>query len=144
MIGFLDQVVARLMANCPRVLQAIPAPDAEAIAQMELSAHAVTAVVTPLSDTAIPPGEAGFRVSQTTVERFAVVLALAFPGGFPEFEPARDEIKAALRGWLLPEAATPVLYTGGRLIDFDPKDGGRWLHSLEFSLTHQDTYEHQS
>ncbi len=147
MIGLYDAAAARLAdpARCPAILQALTGIDPDqAIEMLALSAD-VTALVSPMSDEAVPVREAAFKVSQMEVWTFGVTMALVFPGGFSQFEPARDQIKAALRGWVPAGAASPVEYAGGRTVEYRiDKDGGRWLHLLRFRVAVQETYEAQS
>jgi len=145
MEGFYTAVAERLRLRCPALIQVETGTDARQAAEMLALGPDVTALVTPLADRADPVAEASFMVSQTERWRFAVTLALTFPGGFEQFEPARDQLKAALRGWSPPEAATPIQYAGSSLLQYSAgQDGGRWLHLFEFSLTFQATYGHQS
>lgn len=146
MIGFFDAVTARLAdpARCPAVLQATTAMDAEeTIKSLALGAD-VTAIVSPLSDDARPIGSAGLRVTQTEIWTFGVTMALVFPGGFSQWEPAKDQIKGALRGWTPAQNAGPVEYAGGTLLEYAAKEGGRWLHLLRFHVPVYETYGAQS
>jgi len=147
MLGLYTDVAARLAdpARCPAILQVEVGMNADAAAEMIALGADVSALVHPLSDTATPVREAGFRVTQPGVEIFGVTLALVAPGGFEQFEPARDQVKAALRGWLPAGGSMPVEYAGGQTLQYSlGKDGGRWLHLLRFRATTQDTYEAQS
>jgi len=84
------------------------------------------------------------KVSQQETWRIGVTLVLTFPGGFPQFEPARDQIKGTLRGWTPAGASKPVQYAGSRLLQYSAgQDGGRWMHLFEFTVTTQESYEEQ-
>jgi hypothetical protein len=145
MQGLFDDVVARILANCPAVPQAVTAMDPkEAVEALALS-HEVSAIVSPISDVADPVREASLMVSQREVWTFGVTLALVYPGGFAQFEPARDQVKGTLRGWAPAGASQPVQYRGGQLLSYTAgQEGGRWLHLLRFVVPTQATYEHQS
>jgi hypothetical protein len=94
---------------------------------------------------ATPVKEAGLQVSQLETWLFGVTLALVYPGGFEQFEPARDQVKAALRGWYLEGLSRPIQYAGGQTLSYSiNKQGGRWLHLLRFSTTVLETYGVQS
>jgi hypothetical protein len=146
MIGFFDAAAARLAdpARCPAVLQTAVAMDAEATIETLALAADVTAIVSPLSDEAYPVNQAALTVTQVEDWTFGVTMALVFPGGFSQWEPARDQIKAALRGWTPEGAAGPVQYAGGTLLEYAAKDGGRWLHLLRFRVRVHETYGAQS
>lgn len=144
MQGLYEAVRARLAdGRCPAIIQAATVLKSDVADTVALGA-AVTALVAPLSDTADPVDGASFIFSQRESWRFGVTLALTYPAGFPEFEPARDQIKAALRGWMAPGTVRPIEYAGGRLLQYDAhQQGGLWLHLLEFKTTVQETYEVQ-
>lgn len=146
MIGMFDAAAARLAdpARCPAILQAVTAMDAEAALEMLALSADVTAIVSPLSDEAAPVATTGLRVRQLETWTFGVTMAMVFPGGFAQFEPACREIKAALRGWKPEGASGAVQYAGGTLLEYSAKEGGRWLHLLRFRVTVQETYEAQS
>ena len=147
MDGLYDAVAARLAdpARCPSILQVATGMDARAALETLALGADVTALVSPLSDEARPINEAGFLVTEVDDEVFGVTMALVFPGGFPQFEAARREIKAALRCWTPPGASTPVTYAGGSTLQYSVnQDGGRWLHLLRFRVQSQETYEAQS
>ncbi|PHY20814.1 hypothetical protein [Caulobacter sp. BP25] len=146
MIGFYAAAAARLAdpVRCPAVLQVAPAMDAEATVETLALAADVTAIVSPLSDEAYPVSQAALMVTQVEDWTFGVTMAMVFPGGFAQFEPARDQIKAALRGWIPDGAAGPVQYAGGTLLEYAAKDGGRWLHLLRFRVRVHETYGAQS
>lgn len=141
-----ELVAGRLRDRCPALGQVETGMNATAAFEMmAMSAATVTALVSPLAETAIPIAEAGLRVSQTEVWRFGVTLGMAFPAGFAEFIPARGQVRSALRGWGPVWAAKPAEYAGGRLLQYSlSQAGGRWLWLLEFRLTLQDSYEHQA
>jgi len=141
MIGLYDLVADRLRANCPSLLQVeVGAEGVKAIEMLALGGD-VTALVAPISDEARPVSTGTFHIVQTENETFAVVMALVFPGGFPQFETARQEIKTALRGWMPDELALPIEYVGGATLLYDLKrEGGRWLHRLRFRAVSQATY----
>ncbi|MFN3513458.1 MAG: hypothetical protein ACK41C_10455 [Phenylobacterium sp.] len=145
MQGLYEAVAERIRERCPLILQVTTAMNAmETVEQMALGED-VSALVSPLSDVADPVKEASMFVSQRVTWTFGVTLALVFPAGFPEFEPACHEVKAALRGWAPAGASMPVQYRGGNLLAYTAeRDGGRWLHLLRFSVPSQETYEHQS
>lgn len=144
MIGFFDLVAERLRAHCPSLLQVETGMSADELVEMLGLGADVTALVTPLSDRASPVRSAGMMVSQEEVWRFGVTLVLVFPGGFAQFDPAYAEVKATLRGWAPPEASMPVEYAGSRVLQYSAaKEGGRWMHLLEFTVPTQATYEHQ-
>lgn len=145
MIGLYTAIADRLRVNCPALLQVETGMDALAALDMLALGKDVTALITPISDDADPIKESGFLVSQRETWLFGVTMALVFPGGFSEFEPARDQVKATLRGWLPEGAATPIQYAGGRTLQYSAsQDGGRWLHLLRFRLTVQERIEAQS
>lgn len=146
MIGLYDNVATRLQdGRCPALLQVGTGTDAEQALEMMALGPDVTALVHPLSDVADPIRESGFIVGQRTVERFGVTLGLVFPGGFPQFEEAREQVKAALRGWTPPNCATPVEYSAGRTLSYTAaKEGGRWLHLLTFLVSYREIIEAQA
>lgn len=141
MIGLYDAIAGRLQVagRCPDVVQVVTGMSAEAVDGLTL-ADTATAVVMPLADQAAPVREAGLQVTQYEAIRFGVLLALTYPAGFAQFEPARDQIKAALRGWTPGGCDAPVQYSGGRLLAYDASDGGKWLHLLEFVCGSLATY----
>lgn len=143
MIGFFDAARDRLRSLAPALLQVETATDATAALETMALSQLVTALVHPLSDQAAPVGEAALLVSQLEVWTFGVTLALVYPGGFPEFELARDQVKAALRGWNWEsQLATPVEYAGGQVLQYQlGVDGGRWLHLLRFRCSILESYE---
>lgn len=145
MLGLYDAAVARIQERCPSVLQAQTGLKAAETAELLALDAEVTAIVAPLSDAADPIDEAGFMVSQRVVHLFGVTLALVFPGGIPQFETARAEINAALRGWSPEGASMPVAYAGGNLLDYSlGVDGGRLLWLLRYRVETQDTVEDQA
>ena len=146
MIGFYDLVAARLQdpARCPALLQVATGMKPEEAVEMLALGPDVTALVTPLSEEAFPVTGTGFAVTQVEGHLFGVTMALTFPGGFPQFEVARAQIKAALRGWLPAGVAEAVEYRGGAQLQYSAgQDGGRWLYLLRFRVTFQETYEAQ-
>lgn len=146
MIGFFDAVAARLADpdRCPAILQAVTSMDAEATVESLALGMDVTAIVSPLSDEAAPVATTGLRVTQAETWIFGVTMALVFPGGFPQFEPARAQAIDALIGWRPDGAAWPVQYAGGTLLEYRAEDGGRWLHLLRFRVGVERTYGAQS
>jgi hypothetical protein len=147
MIGFYDTVAARLADTdrCPAVLQVATGMDAKAAAETLALGADVTALVTPLSDDAAPVNHAAMAVTQVEEWIFGVTMALVFPGGFPQFEAAKEQIKAALRGWTPDGAASAVQYAGGQTLQYSVgEDGGRWLHLLRFRVRVHVTYGAQS
>jgi hypothetical protein len=141
MIGFLDATAARLAPRAPSLLQVASSMGRDAVESMTLS-HEVSALVYPLSDTAEKIKQSGLMISQGEEFLFGVLLALTFPGGVPQFETARAETKAALRGWLWDgELATPVAYAGGALVHYSAVQGGKLLWLLRFTCSFRDTYE---
>jgi hypothetical protein len=143
MIGFYDLVKTRLedRDRCPALLQVATAMDAAAAADMLAVGYDVTALVSPLSDRAMPINASTLRFTATEAHVFGVTMAMVYPAGFEQFEPAREQIKAALRGWQPAGLATAIKYDGGQLLQYRPvQDGGLWLHLLRFSFTTQDTY----
>jgi len=145
MIGLYDAVAARITANCSNVSQAVSGMSPSELVETMAIGPDVSVMVTPISDRADPIREALSKVSQQETWRFAVTLVLTFPGGFAQFEPARDQIKATLRGWSPAGSSTPVQYVGSRLLEYSAgADGGRWMHLFEFSVTTQETYQWQA
>jgi hypothetical protein len=145
MLGLYDAIAAKLAADAPSLLQVVTGQQSVEAVEMLALGPDVTALVHPISDRADPLKTAAMIVSQRVTERFGVTMCLVFPGGFPQFETAREEIKTALRGWAPAGASLPVEYAGGRTLQYElGQDGGRWLHLLEFSVPAQETYEHQS
>lgn len=143
--SFYDQVATKLRADCPLLLQVETGLAAEAALDMLALGADMTALVHPLSDAAGAIRDAGMFVSQAESEQFGVTLAMVFPGGFSQFEPARLQVKAALRGWATPDLSMPIAYAGGNLLDYQlAKDGGRFLWLLRFNAPRQASYEHQS
>ena len=129
--------------RCPALLQVVTGMSIDSVEAMTIG-PIVSALVVPLSDTAPPPGSAALKVSQFELEIVGVVLALTYPGGFEQFVPGRDQIKAALRGWFPSWAAEPITYAGGQTLQYTAgQDGGRWLHLLRFRVSTQHTYEVQ-
>lgn len=62
---------------------------------------------------------------------FEVYLALTGAGatgegGIPDYEAARDALKAALIGWRHPHGETDTLYSGGRIITLDQGTQTLW------------------
>lgn len=144
MQGLMDAVAARIAVNCPAVLQVQTGQDAGEVVEMLAIGPDVTALVHPVADSADPVAEASQMVTQRVVHRFGVMLCLTFPGGFAEFETARDQVKATVRGWTPAGGAMPCQYAGGRTVEYSAgADGGRWLHQLEFSVPTQEDYVHQ-
>jgi hypothetical protein len=138
-------VAARIVANCPAVLQVTTGARPEELVEMLAIGPDVAALVHPISTVADPVREAGMMVAQREVWRFGVSLALTFPGGFAQFEPARDQVKATLRGWMAPGASMPVEFAAQRTLEFDAGEhGGRWLEMLEFTVPTVVSYEVQS
>lgn len=146
MSGLYDQAAARLAPDrCPAVLQAAVGADGEAAAEMFALAPDVSALVHSISDRADPVSTAAFKVSQRVTVLFGVTMALVYPGGYPQFEAAEAQIKAALRGWTPEGFDAPVQYAGGRTLQYRiGEDGGRWLHLLTFSTSFRETYEAQA
>ena len=145
MIGLYDAVKAKLDADCPSLVQVVTGQQSIEVVEMLALGAEVTALVHPISDVADRIRSATMIVSQGVVERFGVTMCLVFPGGFPQWEQAREEIKAALRGWAPAGASMPCEYAGGRTLAYElGEDGGRWLHLLEFTVPTQETYGHQS
>ena len=146
MIGLFDAITARLadQARCPAVLQVAVSMDAEATVETLALGADATAIVAPLSDEAYPVNHAAMMVTQVEDWTFGVTMALVFPGGFAQFEPARDQIKRALRGWTPEGAQSAVQYAGGTLLEYAAKDGGRWLHLLRFRVRVHETYGAQT
>lgn len=143
MNGLFDAVVTRLSdtSRCPALLQVTSGMDAQAAAETLALAADVTALVTPLSDEAAPVNHAAMMVTQVEEHTFGVTMAMVFPGGFPQFETARDQIKAALRGWTPAGAQSAVQYAGGTTLQYSVnQDGGRWLHLLRFRVRVHETY----
>lgn len=142
MIGMYEAIRDRLAGL--DVLQAVDtgmSPDAVEIFAV---GQAVSALVCPLVETAAEIREAGMRVSQKVTERFGVVLCLSYPAGFPEMEPAKEAIKASLRGWEPEGKSEPIVYRGGKTLVYDVSDdGGGWRYLLEFSVPQQDVIDHQ-
>lgn len=145
MQGLYAAAAAKIAADCPTVVQVETALDAEKAVEVLALSEDVTVLVHPLSDVADPIREAGMIVSQREAHTFGVTMALVYPGGIPQFEPARSEIKSALRGWAPEGASMPVAYAGGQLLDYSlGGDGGRLLWLLRFVVPTQETYGHQS
>lgn len=144
MEGLYDAAAARISANCPSVIQtATGLKPAEVVELLALGAD-VTALVCPLSDSADPVREAGLAVSQRELHVFGVTMALVAPGGLPQFETARTEIKSCLCGWSPAGASMPVTYAGGALLDYDvSENGGRLLWLLRFAVPTLQDYEVQ-
>lgn len=145
MIGLYQDAAERIRANCPAVLQVETGMDAAELIESLAIGPDVTALITPLGDDADLVREASMKVSQRETWEFGVTLVLTFPGGFAQFEPARDQIKATLRGWSPAGSSTPVQYVRSRLLQYSAgQDGGRWMHLFTFRVTTQQTYEHQA
>lgn len=144
MQGLYEAAAQRIRVNCPAVLQVETGMSAPELVETLAIGPDVTVLITPLGDRADPVREAAMMVSQGETWRIGCTLVLTFPGGFSQFEPARDQMKAALRGWSPAGSSTPVQYAGSRLLQYSAgQDGGRWMHLFEFTLTTQATYEHQ-
>lgn len=143
MSGLFDILAARL-AECPSVGEARPATVAAEAEDMSLGPVA-TVLVVPAAERWNPVREAGMLVSTGGRFGFSCVVALTFPGGFPEWEAVRTEIRAVLLGWTPPwaEACGPIEASGGRLLAYSAEAGGRWIHAFDFNLPVQATYEHQ-
>jgi len=145
MLGLYDAAAARIDTGCPSVVQVATGLQAkEAVEMLALGAD-VSALVHPLSDSADPIRDAAMIVTQREVHVFGVTMALVYPGGIPQFETARAEIKGVLRGWAPAGASMPVAYAGGQLLDYSlSDDGGRLLWLLRFTVPTQPSYEHQA
>ncbi len=145
MEGFFDAAAERLRQRCPVLLQVQTGMSRDLVETMTLSQE-VSALVHPLSEAADPVNHASLLVSQREAWVFGVMLALTYPGGFAEWEPAKAQVKAALRGWTWEERlAQPVAYVGGATLQYSiAQDGGRWLFLMRFSLATRETYPHQT
>lgn len=99
-------------------------------------------LVVPAGERWSEPGDAGFIVSVFGRIGFSCVVALTLPGGAVEWTAVRDQIRGALLGWTpdVADAVEPVRATGARLLTYSAEDGGRWLHSFDFSLPVQTSY----
>jgi hypothetical protein len=145
MEGLYEATAQRLRDRCPALLQVATGMDANELVETLAIGPDVTVLITPLGDRADPVGEAGLIVSQREVWRLGATLVLTFPGGFSQFEPARDQMKAALRGWSPVGSSMPMQYAGSRLLQYSAsQDGGRWMTLFEFNVPTQATYEHQA
>lgn len=146
MSDFVEQVVDHLKIRCASVLaQVVAAIDAdEVLKSMALTTDA-SAIVVPLSEAGGPVDGGALQISQLETLQFGVQLVLKFPGGFPQFVPARDGVKAALRGWRPVGLSSPVAYLGGATTLYSASaQGGRWLYLLRFGATSKVTYGAQS
>ena len=143
MIGLYDAVRARLQQLTELTL--VDVAHSPAAAEVFAFGEGPAALVCPLVETASPIKDAAMIASQKVTERFGVILCLTYPLSFPHFEPAREAIKATLRGWApTPDASEPVAFVGGRTLVYDiSQDGGAWRYLLEFSVPSQDRVEHQ-
>ena len=143
MIGLYDAMAGRLrVTGLFSLVEVGHSPDA---AEVYAIGAGVGALVCPLVETAAPIEAAAMIVSQQVIERVGVVLNMAFPSGFSEFEPAKQGALATLRGWQPhPDASGPLIYAGGRTLLYDiAEDGGAWRYLLEFNVARQDRVQHQ-
>lgn len=101
-----------------------------------------TVLVVPSGERWTAPREAGLYVSTSGLISFACVVGLTTPGGSAEWTAVREQIRGALLGWSpsIDEAAGPVFAAGARLLSWSSDQGGRWLHSFDFSLPAQASY----
>ncbi len=132
MIGLYQDIATRLTDRCPAILQAVAGVSAREVVEALTIGPDVTAIVAPMGDRADPVYSGSLKVT------------LTFPGGFSEYEPARDQMKACLRGWSPEGSSMPLQYAGSQLLQYSAsEDGGRWMTLFEFTVTTQATYEHQ-
>ncbi|MCW5723444.1 MAG: hypothetical protein KIS81_00635 [Maricaulaceae bacterium] len=150
MSGLYEAVAARITAECPAAAQA-RAATAAAEADAEVLGPAPSVLVVPAAERYQPVREAGLHVSQRGSIGFSCVVALTFPGGYPQWTAIRGELIATLAGWTPPDSgfetelpAAPVEYAGARLLSYAAELGGRWLHAFDFTLPVQRSYPHQS
>ncbi|MFD3263333.1 phage tail terminator protein [Phenylobacterium ferrooxidans] len=145
MQGLYDASAERLRASCPSILQVATGMDASQLVETLAIGPDVSVLLTPLGDRAHPVRDAGLIVTQGETWRMGATLVLTFPGGFAQFEAARDEMKGALRGWQPPGAVSTFEYAGSRLLQYSAgQDGGRWMTLFEFTFDTQETYGKQS
>lgn len=144
MIGLYDAVAARL-GELTEVLARVDVAQSAEAADIFAYGAGTTALVVPLNETADRIDSASMIISQRVTERFGVILCLTFPNDFAQFEPAKEGIKASLRGWApTPDASEPIAYVAGRTLVYDVSDqGGSWRYLLEFSVPSQDTIHFQ-
>ncbi|CAN5610000.1 hypothetical protein BH10PSE5_BH10PSE5_01240 [soil metagenome] len=147
MLGLYENSALRLRdpARCPAILQVATGMDANQVVETLAIGPDVSVLITPLGERAHPVRDAGLIVTQVTTWRMGCTLVLTFPGGFEQYEPARDQMKAALRGWQPPGAVSTFEFTGSRLLQYSAsQDGGRWMTLFEFAVDTQETYGKQS
>ncbi len=140
-------VADRLRGACPSAAQVTPAMAAVDAESMALGPIA-TVLVVPAAESWRPVSEAALQVCAEGRMAVTCVVGLTFPAGFGEWSTIRREIRAALLGWTPtidgPEVVGgPFMAAGGRLLSYDPQEGGRWVHGFDFTLPIQQTYEHQ-
>lgn len=144
MIGLYQNIATRLTDRCPAILQAVAGVSAREVVEALTIGPDVTAIVAPIGDRAEPVYSGSLKVTQVETWRVGVTLVLTFPGGFSEYESARDQMKACLRGWSPEGSSMPLQYAGSQLLQYSAsEDGGRWMTLFEFTVTTQATYEHQ-
>lgn len=145
MAGLFEILAERVRTLCPSVGVAQAATVSAEAEDMPLG-PVPTVLVVPAAERWNPVREAGMRVSTNGRFAFSCVLALTNPGGFPEWEACRAEVRAALLGWTpdWPEAAGAIEASGARLLAYSADAGGRWIHAFDFSFQTQATYEHQT
>lgn len=143
MSGLFD-ILAERVGQCASVGLAVPATVAAEAETMSLGPVA-TVLIVPAAERWNPVREAGMKVSASGRFSFSCVVALTFPGGFPEWEAVRTEIRSTLLGWTPPwaEAVGPIEASGGRLLAYSAEADGRWIHAFDFNLPVQASYEHQ-
>ena len=144
MSGLFERLAERA-ADCPAVAQARAASHASEM-DAEVLGVGATVLVVPAAERWTEPREAGMRVSVGGRIGFSCVVALTYPSGFAEWETVRDQLRAVFLGWTLdhPEVVGPAYAAGARLLAYSADHGGRWVHSFDFFLPAQATYEHQS
>lgn len=101
-----------------------------------------TVMVVPAAERWNEPKEAGLFVSTSGRIGFSCIVGMTFPGEREAWSTVREQLRAGLLGWTPdhPEAAGPIYAAGGRLLAYDPADGGKWLHAFDFQLPAQASY----
>jgi hypothetical protein len=138
---FFKLTAERLEQRAKSLAQVTTAIDAGAVLEQMATGADVSAIVHPLSDTAAPVAEGSLKVRQLETWLFGVTLVLTFPGGFEQFETARDEAKEALAGWLPDGMSKAVEYVGGATLSYSASLGGRWIWLQRYRCTFKNSYE---
>lgn len=116
----IDLVIARLKTEVTLVRNIGGSANLESARTGKVPAPLISVI--PLAETAGPNQFTGTVVQQQTSERFGVVVGVrnvrdpAGAASMDELKPVRDEIRAALLGWLPAEGYDTCTYRSGRVL----------------------------